>query len=165
MGRVLLLLAEAPSQPRRKPADLERITAYDFFADSPFLLFDDGATERNELLVAGFDPSSLSYHSSSQRFASRRAVVHNDIAHLLARGLCIAAREGAKVTYSITERGQATADTFSSSYAHAYRKSVRRVAKHLNHLADGALREEVERRVEAHDFLIDLYGHTPEPTQ
>lgn len=165
MGRVLLLLAEAPGQPRRRPADLERITAYDFFADSPFLLFDEHEAEWNDLLVAGFDPSSLSYHSSSQRLANRRAVVPHDMAHLLARGLCTAARDGAKVVYSIAEKGQAVADTFSSGYANAYCRSVRLVAKRLNQLADGALREEIERRVEAHDFLIDLYGQTPEPAQ
>lgn len=163
LGRLILLLSEAPSQPHRKPADVERISTYDFFADNPMLLFGDEDPERQELIIAGFDPRTFSYHSSSQRFTSRRSRIKHDLAHLLALGLLSARPEGSKVAYALTDQGHELAARFSSSYADGYRASARIVARALNRLADTRLRERVAEVLEARPFVIDLYTETFEP--
>ncbi len=158
LARLLLLLAEAPSQPRRKPADIERLGIYDFFADNPMLLFGPGSEERRTLMLAGFDPISLSYHSSSQRFANRRSRVQHDLSHLLARDLVIASPDGSHVVYALTDRGTELTARFDSSYADGYRTSARLVARELNRRSATALRALVQELLEARPFIIDLYA-------
>jgi len=160
LARMVLLMAEAPSQPNRKPADIERLGAYDFFADNPMLLFDEDSRQRRDLLIAGFDPRSFSYHSSSQRFTNRRARMQHDLAHLLARGVIAAQRDGTRVVFVLTDRGTALASQFVSSYADAYRVSARLVARELNRSSDTNLRERIAQVVEARPFVIDLYSET-----
>jgi hypothetical protein len=157
LGRLVLLLAEAPSQPYRKPADIERIGAYDFFADNPLLLFSEERDERRALLLAGFDPSTFSYHSSSQRFANRRARVQHDLAHMLALGLVEPTVDASRVVYRLTDPGEALAVRFSSSYADGYRVSARLVVRELNRLSDRRLRDRITQVLEARPFVIDLY--------
>jgi DNA-binding transcriptional ArsR family regulator len=157
LARLLLLLAETPTQPYRKPADVERIGTYDFFADNPHLLFDENSTQRRTLLLAGFDPSTLSYHSSSQRFTNRRQRMQHDLAQLLARGLVDAKAEGSRVVYSLTTPGEEIATQMESSYADGYRDSVRLVANTLNRLSDRALRTRIAEALQADAFMIDLY--------
>jgi hypothetical protein len=160
MARLVLLMDEAPSQPRRKPADMERLGAYDFFADNPLLLFGEDAPERRELLLAGFDPRTFSYHSSSQRFTSRRARIQHDLAQLIARGVVTATRDGARVVYGLTPLGAELAGRFESSYADGYRVGARLVARELNRLSDTRLRDRIAEVVEARPFVIDVYGET-----
>jgi hypothetical protein len=160
LARLLLLLTEAPSQPYSKPASLERIGIYDFFADSPLLLFLEDSDEHRTLLRAGFDPRSLSYHSSSQRFTNRRARTQHDLARLLSLGLCNASRDGTKVVYSTTDLGTSTAGHLTSAYADAYRLSARLVARELNRLSDTKLRGRVAELTEARPFVIDLYAES-----
>lgn len=162
LARLILLLAEGPGQPYSKPWDVERLGTYDFFADNPLLLFGEDAPERRELIFAGFDPRSFSYHSSSQRFTNRRRRIQHDLAHLLARGLVKASAEASRVVYSLTAAGSELASQFASTYADGYRASARLVAKSLNRLADGALRERVALVLEARPFVIDLYSETLE---
>ena len=165
LGRLVLLLAEAPTQPQRKPADVERIGTYDFFADNPHLLFGAESDERRALLLAGFDPATLSYHSSSQRFTNRRERMQHDLAHLLARDLIDARPDGSRVVYSLTERGEQLARKFESSYADGYRTSARLVAKVLNRLSDRALRTRVSEVLKADAFMVDLYRVDESPSR
>jgi hypothetical protein len=160
LARLVLLLAEGPGQPNRKPWDVERLGTYDFFADNPLLLFAEDAPERRELILAGFDPRSFSYHSSSQRFTNRRARIQHDLAHLLARGLVRVANENSRVVYALTAAGEALAARFASTYADGYRTSARLVARALNKLADGPLRERIAVLLEARPFVINLYTET-----
>jgi DNA-binding transcriptional ArsR family regulator len=162
LARLLLLLREAPTQPRRKPADMDRIGTYDFFADNPLLLFSNDDPVHRELILAGFDPRTFSYHSSSQRFANRRARIQHDLAQLLATGLIEARPEGSRVVYELTETGRELSERFSSSYADSYRTSARRVARALNRLSDLRLRERVAEAMAHEPFMIDLYTETPE---
>jgi hypothetical protein len=157
LGRLVLLLAEAPTQPYRKPADIERIGAYDFFADNPLLLFPEERDERKVLLLAGFDPDTFSYHSSSQRFANRRARMQHDLAHMLALGLVEPTVDASRVVYRLTGAGDALAVEFSSSYADGYRVSARLVVRELNRLSDRRLRDRITEVLEARPFVIDLY--------
>ncbi len=166
LARLVLLLAEAPTQPYRKPADVERIGTYDFFADNPYLLFGSESKQRRVLLLAGFDPMTLSYHSSSQRFTSRRERMQHDLAQLLARGVIDAAADGSRVVYSLTELGEELAGQLESSYADGYRTSARLVANALNRLGDRALRKRVTDVLRADEFMIDIYGGAdPEPAE
>jgi DNA-binding transcriptional ArsR family regulator len=158
LARLVLLLAEAPSQPYRKPADIERLGTYDFFADNPHLLFDEDSEERRALLIAGFDPRTLSYHSSSQRFTNRRARMQHDLAQLLSRGVITARPDANRVVYSLTDTGEHLAAQFESGYADAYRTSARLVANALNRLSDSRLRTRVAAVLEARPFVIDLYA-------
>jgi DNA-binding transcriptional ArsR family regulator len=158
LARLVLLLAEAPSQPYRKPADIERLGTYDFFSDNPHLLFDEDSEERRALLIAGFDPRTLSYHSSSQRFTNRRGRMQHDLAQLLARGLICARPDANRVVYSLTDAGEHLAAQFESAYADAYRTSARLVANALNRLSDSRLRTRVAAVLEARPFVIDLYA-------
>jgi hypothetical protein len=158
LARLVLLLAETPTQPYRKPADVERIGTYDFFADNPHLLFDTDSEERRALLLAGFDPATFSYHSSSQRFTNRRERMQHDLAQLMARGLIDAAPDGSRVVYSLTGLAEQLAEQFESSYADGYRVSARLVANALNRLSDRALRTRVADVLQANAFMIDVYG-------
>jgi hypothetical protein len=158
LARLMLLLAEAPSQPRRKPADIERLGIYDFFADNPMLLFGPGSDERRTLMLAGFDPDSLSYHSSSQRFTNRRSRMQHDLSHLLARDLVTATADGSHVVYALTDRGRELTARFNSSYADGYRTSARLVTRELNRRSATALRALVQELLEAKPFIIDLYA-------
>jgi hypothetical protein len=157
LARLVLLLSAGPGQPRKKPWDVERLGTYDFFADNPLLLFDEESNERRELLLAGFDPRTFSYHSASQRFTNRRGRIQHDLAHLLARGVVSVATEGSRVVYRLTASGTALAERFASSYADGYRTSARLVARELNRLADGALRDRAADVLQARPFVIDLY--------
>lgn len=157
LGRLTLLLAEAPKIPYRKPADIERIGVYDFFADNPLLLFGEDRVERRAVMLAGFDPNTFSYHSSSQRFANRRARMQHDLAHLLAFSLVAPSVDASRVVYGLTDAGEELAARFSSSYADAYRISARLIVRELNQLGDRKLRDRVTQVLEARPFVIDLY--------
>lgn len=164
LARLVLLLGEAPSQPYRKPTDIERVGAYDFFADNPLLLFGEDRQERRTLMLAGFDPTTFSYHSSSQRFVNRRARMQHDLAHLLALGVVEPIVDASRVVYRLTQSGERLAARFSSSYADGYRVSARLVVRELNRLSDSRLRDRITQVLEARPFVIDLYRE-PELSQ
>ncbi len=134
------------------------MSTYDFFADNPLLLFDEDSAERRTLLLAGFDPRSLSYHSSSQRFTSRRARIQHDLAHLLAYGLVEVDTQSSRVVYALTPGGHKLAAQFTSSYSDGYRTSAGLVARALNRMSDSALRSRTSLLLEAQPFVIDLYS-------
>lgn len=157
LGRLVLLLTEIPKAPGRKPIDVDRIGTYDFFTDSPFLLFDEDTKEHRLLLLAGFDPVTYSYSSSSQRFANRRSRIQSDLAQLVARELIEPQLDGSRVTYRLTERGSGLAEEFKASYAESYRQSAALVARALNRLSDRGLREKITAVLASPPFVIDLY--------
>lgn len=156
MARLLILLDSVPDKPKPKPLDAERISIYDFFSDNPFLLFGPTSRERGSLLVAGFDPSSLSYNSSGQRFANRVARLEHDLASLLARGLILTEVSGARISYRLTQAGSSVLADFSSMYALAFRRSAQMVIGNLNSLSNSALRASVHDMLRATEFLLDL---------
>ncbi len=99
--------------------DVERLATYDFFADNPLLVFAPGTSERTAVLTAGFDSTTLSYHSASQRFSNRRARLEHDLAELLARGLIKhAQRKAGRLRADSRPAGFAAA--FCPVYANAY---------------------------------------------
>lgn len=156
LARLTLLLAAAPGQPNAKPLDVERIATYDFFADNPLLVFAPGTPEHIEVLLAGFDAQTLSYHSASQRFSNRRGRLQHDLAQLLARGLIRTHIDGKRVVYELTSAGEELAGTFSSVYAQAYLLSARLITKALNRLGPRQLRDSTARMLDAQSFLVDL---------
>ena len=156
LARLTLLLAAMPDERQSKPMDVERLAAYDFFADNPLLVFPPGTPEHTAVLAAGFDPATLSYHSASQRFSNRRARLQHDLAGLLARGLIVARADGKRVVYDLTDSGRDLAGAFSSVYAQAYRKSAHLVTRTLNRLGPKQLRESTERMLNSEAFLVDL---------
>jgi hypothetical protein len=153
----------APSRSRRQispSGDLSRRSSrgfYEFFAAQPLLVFDTGAPERRELILAGFDSRSLSYQSASARFTNRRARLQHDLSLLLAQGLVDVANEAAKIVYVLTESGQGVASQFNAFYAATYRVGARLVAKRFGPLSDTRLRREAEEWLRAEGLLIDLY--------
>jgi hypothetical protein len=157
LARLVMLLAEIPHLPYRKPADIERLGIYDFFTDNPFLLFEEGAKQHRGLLLAGFDPQTFSYHSSSQRFTNRRARMQHDLSQLLTRGITRASADGGRVVYELTASGEDFNKRMNASYADSYRTSAQLVVRELNQLSDRKLRERVAQMLEARPFVIDLY--------
>jgi hypothetical protein len=163
MARLLILLDAVPGLPYDKPMDIERLGFYDFFADTPFLVFGDGAPQRRTLLLAGFSTRNLSYQSSAQRFANRRARLQHDLTLLVARNAVVVSQRDRKITYGLADIGRELASGMSSLYATGYRTSAQLVARELNRLSDGALQEAARAWLRADTLLIDLY-ETETPT-
>lgn len=157
LGRLLLLLEQAAGKPRAKSLDLERLSTYDFFADNPLLVFEDGSVERRRLLLAGYQATSLSYHSAAQRFTNRRARIQHDLAHLLAHGLVRAQAASSRVSYELSDEGAALAGRFVTAYADAYRLGADLVVARLNRLSDRELRTRAAEWTRAEPFLIDIH--------
>jgi hypothetical protein len=157
LGQLLLLLDIARLRGKSRPIDIERIGYYDFFAANPFLVFGADANSARDLVLAGFDSRSFSYHSSAQRFSNRRARLQHDLAFLIAYGLLTARAEGKRVRYELTEAGESAARGFESLYARAYRTSAEMVVRRLGSLTDTRLRNEAKRWLRAEAFMIDLY--------
>lgn len=156
LGRLLLLLDVARQQSGLKPLDIERLGYYDFFADNPFLVFDDG-DEQQDLLLEGFHKRNLSYQSSAQRFTNRRARLQHDLMMLIAHDLAYASTAQGKVEYGITDMGHEFTSSIRSLYARAYRRSARLIVSYLNRLSDTKLQENAKLWLRAEPFLIDIY--------
>jgi hypothetical protein len=162
LGRLLLLLRAVDLSKRPQPLDIERLGFYDFFAASPFLIFEDDARARRELELAGFDSRSLSYQSSGHRFATRRGRMQHDLSRLVAYGFVRAGAAGGRLAFDLTDAGRERADAFTALYARAYRRSADLVVKALNRLSDRRLHQQAAEWLEAKPFLIDLYDVEPE---
>jgi hypothetical protein len=157
IARLLLLLDVVATLELKKPLDIERLGFYDFFAANPFLVIGDDEAARRQVALAGFSSYDLSYQSSGHRFANRRARLRNDLAMLVAYGAAVAAVEGQRVVYGITERGQGLVAALHSLYATAYRSSAKLVVARLDRLSDKRLREDAKRWLNDERLLIDLY--------
>lgn len=163
-GRLLILLATIPEMRASKPLHIERLAYYDFFSDNPFLILGDDDPDRVSLQLAGFSRRTLSYNSSAQRFANRRARLRHDLALLAARNLVEVAAEGSHITFSVSDHGTQLAGRFGSLYANSFRTGVTIVVRRLSKLSDRAIGESARRWLRAEPFLIDLYG-LPEAAQ
>lgn len=157
----LLLLLRTLRRVETTGTHLERLGYYDFFAANPHLLVSDEDPERGRLLMAGFDPSPLSYASPGQRFSSRRERLQHDLALLVSYGLAAVEQVPGRVTYGITETGQNIADGFTALYARGYVKSAETVIARLRRLSDTRLREEARGWLRAPDTLLDLVDRAP----
>jgi len=138
MSQLLLLLDEL--QP--EPTTLDRLTYYDFFAESPYLLFSEDASERTELRLAGFESSTLSYFSPAQRFVTRQERVGGDLAALVAYRLVDASLVDRAAAYAITARGAELSKRLRAMYADAYRTSARLVLRRLRRLSNRRLHDD-----------------------
>ena len=156
IARLLLLLDVVATLELKKPLDIERLGFYDFFAANPFLAVGDDEAARREAALAGFSSYDLSYQSSGHRFANCRARLRNDLAMLIAYGAAVAAVEGQRVVYRISERVGVEAQ-LHSLYATAYRSSANLVVARLDRLSDKRLREDAKRWLNDERLLIDLY--------
>lgn len=137
MSQLLLLLDEL--QP--ESTSLDRLTYYDFFAESPYLLFLEEAPERTSLRLAGFESSALSYFSPAQRFVTRQERVGGDLAALVAYHLAEASLVDRSPAYGITGQGSAISKRLRAMYADAYRTSARLVVGRLRRLSNKRLHE------------------------
>jgi len=155
MARLLLLLSTARHDGRRVES-LDRLAYYEFFADNPWVVVDGDSTaddrDRDTLRLAGFARTQLSYASTGQRFASRRARIRADFAQLVAYEL--ATLDGTQ--FRITDRGDATSNELQSSYAAAYRTSASVVLRRLVSLGQRALQKRVEEWLGQSWLLLDL---------
>jgi hypothetical protein len=158
----LLLLLETVSAQRAKVDTIDRLGYYDFFAANPFIVL-DGSTVQDErdrvsLLLAGFNPSQLSYASTGQRFASRRRRIQHDLSLLLSHGLLTITATG----YELTSAGQAAATELTSMYADAYRRAAAIVVRRLKAVGDRPLRQRAERWLGQSWLLVDLFSDVTE---
>lgn len=146
-------------------AHLERLGYYDFFAANPHLLLSDQDPERGQLLMAGFDPSALSYASPGQLFSSRRERLQHDLALVVSYGLVDIRREPGRVTYGITDEGERIASQFTALYARAYVSSAETVISRLRKLSDSRLRVDARNWLRAPATLLDLIDRAPPPEE
>lgn len=137
MSQMLLLLDEL--QPGS--TTLDRLTYYDFFAESPYLLFSEDGPARSILRVAGFESSALSYFSPAQRFVTRQERVSGDLAALISYGLADANLNNRVLNYSVTTAGSDLSRRFRAMYADAYRTSAWLVIEQLKKLPNKRLHE------------------------
>jgi hypothetical protein len=144
MSQLLLLLDELSP----KSATLDRLTYYDFFSESPYLLFDEGAPERATLRLAGFESGALSYLSPAQRFVTRQERVSGDLAALVAYRLTDVRISDRSAEYSITARGSAISRGLTAMYADSYRTSAQLVLKRLQRLSNTRLHSEARGLVD-----------------
>lgn len=157
-----LLLAVEAAHELGHLLDLERLAVTDFLAASPFLVVgteDDAATK---LALAGFSPIPLTYAAPGQRFATRRSRLLGDVASMASLGLvAIEAREGRRIV-TVTKLGLEAASQLTSTYADAFRVSLRLISPRVNKLSDTALRKQLERWLRADPLLFDLIEIEPQ---
>ncbi|MCP4307878.1 MAG: hypothetical protein GY788_24010 [bacterium] len=138
MSQLLLLLDELQAE----PTTLDRLTYYDFFAESPYLLFAEDTPERTELRLAGFESSTLSYLSPAQRFVTRQERVGGDLAALVAYHLADVSLVDRAAAFEISTQGAELSTRLRAMYADAYRTSARLVIRRLRRLSNKRLHED-----------------------
>ncbi len=156
LAQLLLLLDTIHRTGLRAPT-IERLGYYDFFAANPFLILNNEDDGRLEMILAGFEPRSLSYNSSAQRFTNRRSRLQHDLATLTAWGSVLPFNSDGSVIYEIADSGREFAERFSSMYARAYRKSAQIIVRRLSRLSDRQLTIETKKWLRAEHFMIDLF--------
>jgi len=147
MSQLLLLLDEL--QP--EPTTLDRLTYYDFFAESPYLLFAEEAPERTTLRLAGFESSALSYLSPAQRFVTRQERVGGDLAALVAYRMADASLVDRSPAYVISAHGSDLSKRLRAMYADAYRTSARLVFRRLRRLSNKRLHADARGLLDPED--------------
>nr|WP_206439426.1 ABC-three component system middle component 2 [Streptomyces scabichelini] len=138
----LLLLMDALASQDLPGATLERIGYYDFLSANPFLVVDPDSREASLLRLAGFDPRTLSYASSGQRFTSRRERIQHDLALLVAYGCCTASAQEGSLMYSITDGGRRLSSQLTTTYATSFSTAAEMIVRKLKRMSDTRLRKE-----------------------
>lgn len=157
-ARLLILFQMLDETGYSSGANIERIAYYDFFSAQPFLVFGkDDSNVKLDLLLQGFESTTIGYISSSQRFANRRERLRHYLAGLLMRDLILVTNSDGQLLYSITDKGRQTAGQFKSLYITAYRKSATFVIDKLARLSDKKLAESSKQWLRAEAFMVDLY--------
>lgn len=146
-AQLLLLLDEL----RSEPTSLDRLTYYDFFAESPYLLFTEEDPERRTLRLAGFQSAALSYHSPAQRFVTRQEQVGGDLAALVAYRLADASLINRSPAFAITAYGSKLSQQLRAMYSDAYRTSAQLVFKRLRRLSNKRLHEDARGMLDPDD--------------
>ncbi|MFF3381331.1 ABC-three component system middle component 2 [Streptomyces sp. NPDC002680] len=141
LAQLLLLLAALAGQ-NLPGATLERIGYYDFLSANPFLVVETGSREASLLRLAGFDPRTLSYASSGQRFTSRRERIQHDLSLLVAYGCCSASAEQGSLLYRITDHGCHLSSQLTTTYASSFSTAAEIVVGKLRRMSDTRLRKE-----------------------
>jgi len=159
MGRLLNLFSTFNDIFPEDSLNIDRIAYYDFFASQPFLIFNDDEKTKIELLYSGFEPSTIGYISSSQRFTTRREMSKFYLAGLLMRNLIQVNNVGGRYGYSITNPGKEIASKFKSMYIEAYRRSAILTIKKLHHLNEKKLDQNAKQWLKAEPFMIELYDY------
>jgi hypothetical protein len=138
----LLLLLEALAGQDLPGATLERMGYYDFLSANPFLVVETGSREASLLRLAGFDPRTLSYASSGQRFTSRRERIQHDLSLLVAYGCCSVAAEQGSLLYRITDHGRHLSSQLTTTYATSFSTAADIIVGKLRRRSDSRLRKE-----------------------
>jgi hypothetical protein len=138
----LLLLLEALAGQDLPGATLERIGYYDFLSANPFLVVDADSREASLLRLAGFDPRTLSYASSGQRFTSRRERIQHDLSLLVAYGCCTVTAQQGSLLYSITDHGRHLSSHLTTTYATSFSTAAEIIVGKLKRMSDTRLRKE-----------------------
>lgn len=157
LARLLVLFDVLDEGKKTEGANIERVAYYDFFSAHPMLIFNNDKTIKLDLLLVGFESTTIGYISSSQRFANRREKLKHYLAGLFIRDLISVKNYQGQVVYSITPRGKEITSEFKSMYVKAYRKSAELTINRLSKMSDKALAMKAKAWLKAESFMIDLY--------
>lgn len=135
MAQLLLVLCELGASGET----MDRLVYCDFLASHPFLVIGSDHPDRQHLVLLGFETGSLDYLSPAHLFATRRELVGQDLARLVAYGLAGVSRDSKTPRYTATLAGRTSSDGITSMYAVAVRESARVVARVIRRLSDKAL--------------------------
>lgn len=138
----LLLLLDALAGQELPGATLERMGYYDFLSANPFLVVNAESRDASLLRLAGFDPRTLSYASSGQRFTSRRERIQHDLSLLVAYGCCHVTAEEGNLLYAITGHGRHVSSQLTTAYAASFSTAANMIVGKLKRLSDAKLRRE-----------------------
>jgi len=157
-ARLLILFDVLDEKEIMDGINIERIGYYDFFSAQPFLIFGEGEKDiKLDLLLHGFEATTISYISSSQRFTNRREKLKHYLAGLIMRNLIIVNNANGQFLYSITKEGKQIASQFKAMYIMAYRKSADIIITKLSKMNDRILASKARQWLKAEPFIIDLY--------
>lgn len=157
-ARLLMLFGALDEIGDSKGINIERTAYYDFFAAQPFLIFaKEDSDVKLDLLFNGFEATTVSYISSSQRFSNRREKLKHYLAGLIMRDLIDVHNIDGQLLYYITKKGKEAAKKFQSLYSMAYQKSATIIIKRLARLGEKKLAENAREWLKAEPFIIDLY--------
>lgn len=135
MAQLLIVLSELGETGET----MDRLAYVDFLASHPFLVVETSSADREHLVLLGFETASLDYLSPSHLFATRRELVAQDLARLVAYGFAIATGDLRRPRYASTSAGRSSSDQITSMYAVAVRASAKIVARAVRRLSDKAL--------------------------
>ena len=138
--------------------NIEKVGYYDFFSAQPFLIFgNEDKKIKIDLILYGFELTTISYMSSSQRFVNRREKLKHYLAQLIIRDLVMVRNIDGEIVYSITDNGKQIANSFNSQYDFAYRKSAKLIIKKFKGWSNNKIALNAKSWLKAEPFVIDLY--------